>query len=146
MTAKSLKQWCHSVLPVNFDQVNEDISKIQQFLIENIPEPINRQIRVMNLTQDEIVVAAADPQIANYLRLYASEIEQQIRETLNLSRKLKFRSMPDSIFQVEPHASPNKTIPVSPETVDAIDRSANWIEDEKLKQALQSLILTLKQK
>jgi hypothetical protein len=146
MTAKSLKQWCHSVLPVNFDQVNEDISKIQQFLIENIPEPINRQIRVMNLTQDEIMVAAADPQIANYLRLYASEIEQQIRETLNLSRKLKFRSMPDSIFQVEPHAGPNKTTPVSPETVDAIDRSANWIEDEKLKQALQSLILTLKQK
>lgn len=146
MTAKSLKQWCHSVLPVNFDQVNEDISKIQQFLIENIPEPINRQLRVMNLTQDEIVVAAADPQIANYLRLYASEIEQQIRETLNLSRKLKFRSMPDSIFQVESHSGPHKTTAVSPETLDAIDRSANWIEDEKLKQALQSLIHTLKQK
>ncbi|MEE8364961.1 MAG: DciA family protein [Gammaproteobacteria bacterium] len=146
MTAKSLKQWCRSVLPADFDQVNADISKIQQFLIENIPEPINQQLRVMNLTQDEIVVATTDPQIANYLRLYASEIEQQIRETLNLSRKLKFRSMPDSIFQVEPHPGPNKTTAVSPDTVDAIDRSADCIEDEKLKQALQSLVQTLKQK
>ncbi|MCH7881823.1 MAG: DUF721 domain-containing protein [Proteobacteria bacterium] len=146
MTAKSLKQWCRSVLPANFDQVSEDIAKIQQFLIENIPEPINRQLRVINLTQDEIVVATTDPQIANYLRLYASEIEQQIRETLDLSRKLKFRSMPDSIFQVEPHPGPNKTTAVSPDTVDAIDRSVDWIEDEKLKQALQSLVQTLKQK
>ncbi len=146
MTAKSLKQWCHSVLPANFNKVNQDISKIQQFLIENIPEPINQQLRVMNLTQDEILVAAADPQIANYLRLYAAEIEQQIRETLNLNRKLKFRSVPDSIFRVEPRSSTSKTTTVLPETVDAIDRSARWIEDDKLKQALQSLAHTLKKR
>ena len=145
MTAKNLKQWCNSVLPANFDRVRNDISKIQQFLIENVPEPANRQLRVMNITQDEIVVAVANPQIANYLRLHASEIEQQILETLSLNRKIKFRSMPDSIFEVETHASRNKTTPVLPETVDAIGRSANWIEDEKLKKTLQSLVQTLKQ-
>jgi len=146
MTAKSLKQWCQSVLPANFRQVSAETSKIQQFLVENLPEPVNRQIRVMNLTQDEILVAVTDPQVANYLRLYASEIEQQIRETLKLSRKLKFRSMPDSVFRIETEARVNKTTPVSPETVDTIGRSAGFIEDEKLKQAMQSLVHTLRQK
>ena len=146
MTAKSLKHWCHSVLPANFNQVSNDTSKIQQFLIDNIPETINQGLRVMNITQDEILVAVASPQIANYLSLHALEIEQQVREGLNLDRKLKFRSMPESIFEVETHTSTNKTRPVAPETVDAISRSANWIEDDRLKQALKSLAQTLRQK
>ena len=146
MTAKSLRQWCHSVLPANFNRISKETSELQQFLTENLPEPSNRQVRVMNLTHDEIVVAVANPQIANYLRLHASEIEQQIRESLKLDRKLKFRSMPGSIFEVGKHPGTNKTTPVLPETVDAIDRNARWIEDEKLKQALQSLVDTLKQK
>lgn len=146
MTAKSLKHWCNSVLPANFTQVSKDTSKIQQFLIENIPEPINQHLMVMNLTPDEIMVAVDGPQIANYLRLHAFEIEQQIRESLKLDRKLKFRSMPDSIFRVETHTSNNKIRPVLPDTVKAIGRSANWIEDDGLKQALQSLVRTLKLK
>ncbi len=146
MVAKSLKQWCDSVLPADFKQVSAETSKIQQFLIENLPEPVNRQLRVMNLTQDEILVAVADPQVANYLRLYVAEIEQQIRETLKLSRKLKFRSMPDSVFAVETRGRVNKITPVSPETVDAIGRGAHFIEDENLNQAMQSLAHTLKQK
>ena len=146
MTAKNLKHWCNSVLPANFKQVSVETSKIQQFLIENVPEPANQHLRVMNLTEDEIIVAVSNPQIANFLRLHSPEIEQQIRESLHLNRKLKFRSMPDSIFEVGSNARINKTAPVMPETVDAIDRSANWIEDEGLKQAVQSLANTLKQK
>ena len=146
MTAKSLKHWCNSILPPDFKQLSAQTSKIQEFLVDNVSEPANQHLRVMNLTADEIIVAVSNPQIANYLRLHSPEIEQHIRESLHLNRKLKFRSMPDSIFEVGNNPRTNNTEPVLPETVDAIDRSADWIEDEGLKQAVQSLANTLKQK
>ncbi len=99
---------------------------------------------VINFSKQEIVIAAANPQVANYLRLYVTEIQQQIHETFNLSQKLKIRTIPDSLLQLEHPRESSKPSKVSAETVAAIDRGAGWIEDEGLKQSLQSLAETLK--
>ena len=144
MSTKTLGQWSKSVLPDNFEQVNSQTLAIQQFLIEHLPEPINQKVSVINFSPEEIVVAADSPQVANYLRLYVAELQQQIRETFQLSQQLKIRSVPESLLKIDHPASSSKPSKVSSETVAAIDRSASWIEDEDLKQSLKSLANTLK--
>jgi len=144
MGTKTLAQLSKSVLPNNYEQVNRQTQEIQQFLIKHLPEPINQQVTVINFSPVEIVVAAANPQVANYLRLYVAEIQQQIHETFQLKQKLKIRSVPESLVKIGCPASPGKPSKVSRDTVAAIDRSAGWIEDENLKQSLKSLAKTLK--
>ena len=99
---------------------------------------------MINISTQEIVIAAANPQVANYLRLYVAEIQQQIHESFNLTQKLKIRAVPDSLLQIDNPRRSSKPSKVSGETVAAIDRSADWIDDEGLKQSLQSLAETLK--
>jgi hypothetical protein len=144
MSTKTLGQWSKSVLPDNFEQVNSQTLAIQQFLIEHLPEPINQKVLVINFSPEEIVVAADNPQVANYLRLYVAELQQQIRETFQLSQQLKIRSVPESLLKIDNPPSSSKPSKVSGETIAAIDRSASWIEDENLKQSLKSLANTLK--
>lgn len=144
MGTKTLAQLSKSVLPNNYEQVNRQTQEIQQFLIEHLPETINQQVTVINFSPVEIVVAAANPQVANYLRLYVAEIQQQIHETFQLKQKLKIRSVPESLVKIGRPVSPGKPTKVSPDAVAAIDRSAGWIEDENLKQSLKSLAKTLK--
>lgn len=144
MSTKTLSQWSKSVLPDNFQQVSDQTLAIQQFLVEQLPEPVNSQIAVINISAEEIVVAAVNPQVANYLRLYSAEIQQQIRETFDISQKLKIRSVPDSLLQVDNPRKSRKPVKVSRETAESIDQTAGWIEDEGLKQSLKSLAKTLK--
>ena len=74
-----------------------------------------------------------------------AEIQQQIQETFNLKQTLKIKTIPNSVLKSE-HILPAAKIPlkVKPETVQALKRGADWIEDEGLKQALQSLAGSLK--
>jgi hypothetical protein len=144
MSTKTLSQWSKSVLPDNFQQVSDRTLAIQQFLMEHLPEPINLQVSVINYSAEEIVIAATNPQVANYLRLYVAEIQQQIHETFDLTQKLKIRTVPDSLLHIDNPRKISKPLKVSRETAAAIDQSADWIEDEELKQSLQSLAKTLK--
>ena len=146
MTTKTLAQWSKSVLPDNFKQVSEQTLAIQQFLMEHLPEPVNQQVTVINFSSEEIVVAASSPQVANYLRLYVAEVQQQIQETFQLSQTLKICTVPESMLEIECPPGSDKPSKVSRETVAAISRNAGWIEDEKLKQSLESLANTLKDK
>jgi hypothetical protein len=144
MANKKVNKWCLAALPKNFDRVSKDTAAIQQFLRKQLPDPMNQQVSVVNLTTDTIVIAAADPQISNYLRLYMAEIQQQIQETFSLKQTLKIKTIPSSVLKSD-HVLPAAKIPmkVKPETVQKIQRGADWIEDEGLKQALKSLAVSL---
>lgn len=144
MTTKTLAQWSKSVLPDNFKQVSNQTLVIQQFLMEHLPEHVNQQVSVINFSSEEIVVAASSPQVANYLRLYVAEIQQQIQETFQVTQTLKICTVPESLLKIECPPLSGKPSKVSNETVENISRSADWIEDENLKQSLESLANTLK--
>ncbi len=146
MSRKTLDQWCQSVLPQNFAQVSAQIRAIHEFLQQQLPDPINQQVSVINCSDQEITLAVADPQVANYLRLYVAEVQQQIHETLGMQQKLRIRTMPDSMLKITARPQSSKPIRVSKATADAITKNANWIEDENLKQSLQSLANLLKKK
>jgi|GEM_PF-945843 len=145
MANKKANQWCQAALPGNFLRVSKDTAAIQQFLRKQLPEPMNQQVSVVNITDESIVIAVADPQISNYLRLYMAEIQQQIQETFNLKQALKIKTVPSSVLKSD-HVLPaaKKPLKVKPETVQALKRGADWIEDEGLKQALKSLASSLK--
>ena len=115
-------------------------------VLEHLPEPINQQVSVINCSLEEITLAVADPQVANYLRLYAAEVQQQIHETLGMKQKLKIQTMPDSILNVGTRPASSKPARVSQQTVDAISKNANWVEDEYLRKSLLSLASSLKTK
>jgi hypothetical protein len=144
VSTKSLDYWCKSALPENFSRVRGQTRAIQKFLREHLPEPMNQQVSVINCSDDEINIAVSDPQIANYLRLYVTEIQQQIHESLNMKQILKIRAMPDSLLKVGTRPQPSKPTRVAKETADAISKNANWIEDEDLRKSLLSLANLLK--
>lgn len=145
MANKKVNKWCQAALPDNFDRVRKDTAAIQQFLRKQLPDPMSQQVSVVNLTTDTIVIAVSDPQISNYLRLYIAEIQQQIQETFSLKQVLKIKTIPSSVLKSD-HVLPAAKIPlkVKPETVQKLQRGADWIEDEGLKQALKSLADSLK--
>ena len=146
MSTSKIGRLCQSVLPPEFEQVRRQLPEIQNFLEQNLPEPVNRSVTLLTLNQDEIVISANSPPAANYLRLYSKEIRQQLRETFGLQQSLKFRTIPDSMLklqQTEKRRDPRK---VSAESIDALERNAKWIEDDDLKAALLSLAQSLKNK
>jgi len=145
MANKKVNQWCQAALPNNFERISKETAAIQLFLRKQLPDPMNQQVSVVNLTAESIVIAVADPQVSNYLRLYMAEIQQQIQETFNLEQVLKIKTIPNSLLKSD-HDLPAAKIPlkVKPETVNALHKGADWIEDEGLKQALKSLADSLK--
>jgi len=100
MSNKLLSSWLQSILPANYKNIKSETGRLQNFLREQLPEPIAKRIHVINVTGQEIVVAVADPQIANYLRLHNRELQQQIHETFHLKQTLKFKTMPETVLQL----------------------------------------------
>jgi hypothetical protein len=145
MVSKQISRLCRSVLPPGFEQVTRLGPDIQRFLEQNLPDTVNQSVTLLTINQDEIVVAANSPMVANYLRLHSREIEQQLRETFKLEQALKFRTIPDSLLKLEDN-EPRRQTPgqVSAESIEAIRRNAEWIEDEELKAAMLSLAESLK--
>lgn len=132
------------MLPPGFEQVTRLGPDIQRFLEQNLPATVNQSVTLLTINQDEIVVAANSPMVANYLRLHSREIEQQLHETFKLEQALKFRTIPDSLLKLDNNEYRPHPEQVSAESIEAIRRNAEWIEDEQLKAAMLSLAESLK--
>ena len=146
MSNKRLSSWCQSILPANYKGIKKQTAQLQSFLREQLSEPIGKRVHVINITAQEIVVAVDNATIANYLRLHNRELQQQIRETFNLHQTLKFKTMPETVLQLRERPKARKPGQVSDEAAEVITNNAQWIEDENLKHALESLAKTLKKK
>jgi len=130
---------CQSVLPADFERVRRKLPTVQRFLEENLPPPVNRSVTLLTINQEEIVIAASSPLVANYLRLHGSEIQQQLRETFGLQQALRFRTIPDTMLQLAQAEKLPEPEPVDANSISALRRNARWIEDEKLRAAMLSL-------
>jgi len=139
MSSRRIDRLCQSVLPPGYERVERLAPALQQFLEENLPEPINRAVSLLTVVGDEIVIGAYNPLVANYLRLHGTEIAQQIRETFGLDARLKFRTLPASLLQAGPRTQKRSPRSVSTASIDALRRNAEWIEDDDLRAALLSL-------
>ena len=148
MATTRLDKLCRSVLPPGYDLMVREGPRIQAFLQQNLPEPINQQVNLLSIDAEQIVISANSPVVANFLRLHANEIQQQLRETFQFDQSIRFRTLPDSLLQVDRKtpASSRQPRKVSDESVQAIERNADWIEDDGLKAAMKSLAQSLRRK
>jgi hypothetical protein len=144
MANKSLLHWCQSALPPNYQSIKGLTEKYQNFLAQQLPEELVDAVQVINVDRDEVVIAAASGQIANYLRLHVRELTQQFHETFGGNRKLSIKAMPASLLKVESGRVVARPQSVSTEAINNIENNAKWVEDEKLKRALESLAHQLK--
>lgn len=144
MANKSLLHWCQSALPPNFQSIKGLTEKYQNFLAQQLPEDIVDSVQVINVDRGEVVIAAASGQIANFLRLHVRELTQQFEETFGGNRKLTIKAMPASVLKVESGHRVVRPQSVSVDTINSIENNAKWVEDEKLKKALESLAHQLK--
>ncbi len=144
MSNKRLSNWLQSVLPNNYRQIKGQTSKYQLFLSEQLPDSITASVQVINVSTEEIVIAAGSAQVTNYLRLHARELQQQFDETFKSHQKLRFKTMPASLLQIDQRPPARKPAQVSAEAIKGISNNARWIEDDNLKQALESLARQLK--
>ena len=144
MATNKISRLCQSVLPAEFEQVKRQAPGLQHFLDENLPDAVRQSVTVLTINQNEIVIAASSPMVANYLRLHSKELQQQLRETFNFEQTLKFRTVPDSLLKIEQHEKLRPPREVSDASVEAIRRNAQWIEDEDLRAAMLSLAESLK--
>ncbi len=144
MGSQKISRLCQSVLPAEFDQVKRLAPGIQRFLEQNLPAEVSQSVTLLTINQNEIVIAANSPTVANYLRLHSGEIRQQLRETFNLEQSLKFRSIPDSLLKLDRQEILRQPRKVSAQSIEAIKLNAQWIEDEDLRAALLSLAESLK--
>lgn len=146
MSNKRLSSWCESILPSNYRQIKSQTSKYQQFLQQQLPDTVAGSVQVINVNTEEIVVAVSSATVTNFLRLHLRELQQQIHETFNSSQKLVFKTMPDSLLQMQQRPTARKPVVVSDEAIQNISSNARWIEDDSLREALQSLARQLKNK
>ena len=144
MASRKIDRLCQSVLPPGYERVERLAPAMQQFLEENLPEPMNRAVKLLTATDDEIVIAAYNPMVANYLRLHSTEIAQQIRETLGLEARLRFRTLPESLLQTGRRERKLEPRQVSRASIDAVRRGAESVEDEQIRAALLSLAQSMK--
>lgn len=139
MSTRDIGRLCQSVLPPGFDEARREIPKLQAFLDTNLPDTVQGKVTLLSVNAERIVIAASTPMVTSYLRLHSAEIEQQLLETFQLRQRLEFRTIPDALMQARETAPLPAPRQVSGESVDAIRRNAQWIEDESLRQALLSL-------
>ena len=143
MGSSRIDRLCQSVLPPGFERLQRRLPEIQRFLEQNLPEPVNQAVTLLTFNPDEIVIAASTPMVSNYLRLHASEIQQQLRETFALEQPVRFRTVPDSMLRLASNVYARKPRSVSAESVAAIEAGARWVDDKDLRAALLSLAKSL---
>lgn len=143
MTGRDLSRLCQSVLPPEFELIRKQLPKIQEFLDANLPDTVQGSVTVLSVNSEEIVIAASTPMVASYLRLHSAEIRQQLNEGLQLQQAVRFRTIPDALFETRKREALPTPQEVSPEAVESIRNNAQWIEDEKLRDAMLALAKSL---
>ena len=144
MARRTLDELCHAVLPPGYEQFRRHAAGVQRFLDANLPPPANGNATLLKIGDDEIVIAAHSPPVANFLRLHAAEIRQQFRETFGFEQTVRFRTVPDALLRVDRPGGRRQPRLASPSSADAIERSASHIDDDGLREALLALARSLR--
>ena len=139
MARRDLSQLCQSVLPAGFEEASRQLPRIQRFIEETLPDIIRDHVTVLSIDEARIVLGGSTPMVTNYLRLHGSELQRQLTETLKLSQTLKYRTVPDALLQSRKTAPLPAPQVVSEDSVAAIRRNAEWIEDDALRAAMLAL-------
>lgn len=144
MAGERIDRLCRAVLPAEYERVSRLAPAIQAFLEQNLPGSVNRSVRLLTITRDEVVIAAYTPMVANYLRLHGAEIRQQLHESFDIDLEVRFRALPESMLHTPTRPPTGAPRRIGDAALEAIERGAESIDDEGLREALRSLARGMK--
>ena len=144
MSKGSIKSFCSSVLPADYEQVGRNIQWCQQALDDWLPDGLREMVRVQTVSDNRVSIAASSPVVANYLRLHRESMLALLSDVLRQPCDVDVQTRPASLAQVSLPGRPRQPQSLKDSTVENLAASANTIEDEDLRAAMQSLARTLR--
>ena len=130
------------VLPPDYARKRAELDQLQQFFSSQESDAVFAMVRVVNLTHEYLHVTLPNATLSAYLRLHSMQIKQMLRENFNIDVELKISTRPEASEQkAQPKMKANRDF--SEASREQMQQSAQYIEDDALKAALDSLSQTL---
>ena len=140
--AALFKRW----LPKDFKEKSALINQLQQLFLAQSSDAVFQMVTVCNVTESYLSLSVPNPPLAAYLRLHSDQVRQLIEENFGLSLELKISARPDSTVREDGAGYTVAASEVSEVACEQIRKSADSLDDEDLRHALQSLSKTLSKK
>jgi len=131
-------------LPQDFSRKRAQIEQFQAFFATRDSDAVFQMVTVNNVTASELSLTLPSAALASYLRLHAEQLRQQIREMFGVELSIKISTRPD--VQSAAHDGNRKkrlAADISSASCDQMTSSAEFVDDERLRNALKSLSKTL---
>ena len=139
---KSVASIFNKLLPPDYAKKRAELDQLQQFFTAQESDAVFAMVSVVNITEQYLHVSLPNATLSAYLRLHSAQISQTLRENFNIDVELKISTRPEAPEQ--------QAVPKLKARADFTDesrlkmqRSAQYIEDDELKAALNSLSETL---
>ena len=141
LSASSL---CSSFLPPDYREKWGLIQQYQHFFEAQQSDAVFTMVKVLNVTDTQLIVSVPNPALSTYLRMHGEEIKALLLESFGKALELKISSRPETASDhlTKPALKPAQHFD---DTVcSQINDAANSIEDEDLQAALKSLSETIR--
>ena len=131
-------------LPQGFSRKRAQIEQFQAFFATRDSDAVFQMVTVNNVTATELSLTLPGAALASYLRLHAEQLREEILEMFGVELSIKISTRPDA--QSAAHDANRKKLlaaDISSASCDQMTSSADFVDDERLKNALKSLSRTL---
>jgi len=141
---RKVSNWMKACLPAEFRERSSTIQQYQQFFLQQTTDAVFPMVEVLNVNDQQLVLAVPSPALVNYLRLHVPQISAQLEELFHCRLDIKIVAQPESMEESD--SSPKRpAIRHYPDSVcKQIQKSAVSLDDEHLREAVLSLAKTLK--
>jgi len=132
------------LLPQDYRQKSALINQFQHFFDQQKSDAVFQMVKVMNVTEHQLVLAVPSPALVNYLRLHSQQIKAQIAELFGQHLELKIMAQPESLVGDSEPPEKKGLKHFSESVTRQIKKSSASVDDEELRQAMISLAEAIK--
>lgn len=130
-------------LPQGFVQKRAQIEQFQSFFATRESDAVFQMVTVSNVSATELSLTMPGAALASYLRLHTEQLRAEIYEMFGVELNIKISSRPEApALDSHPHKKP-LAADISSASCAQMTAGAEFVQDERLKNALKSLSQTL---
>ena len=134
------------ILPPDYRQRTATINQFQAFFSSLEDDPVYACVEVLSVDHDSLTLAVPSPGLVNYLRLHTREISGMLEQNFGRRFELRMIVQPGAARVGAEHARQRPARHFSDEVSKQVERSANGLEDEALKEALTRLSRSIRER
>jgi hypothetical protein len=132
-----------NLLPPDYAEKRAQIQQLQYFFVAQESDAVFQMVKVANVTDHYIHVTVPNAALSSYLRLHTEHIRQLLIENFGLDLALKISTRPESMESTGQEHKESLQADISSASCQQMKNTADYVEDETLKNALKSLSKTL---